>query len=188
MAEAALRRDAFDGLAPIIIKNRLTLEPATPAARYVLRGPDSVAAALGTAFGVPLPTAINTTAAAEGRAAFRLGPDEWLLLAEGEDGPGLAERLGAAAGAAHSLVAVGHRNTGLTVSGKNAVDVLSTGVMLDLDLAAFPVGMATRTLFTKAEIVLWRRAPDSFHVELWRSFAPYFHGLMSEAAREFMRS
>ena len=80
-----------------------------------------------------------------------------------------------------------HRNVGLTVTGALAADILSTGVMLDLDPAAFPVGMATRTLFVKAEIVLWRKGPQAFHIEVWRSFAPYLHGLMGEAAREFIK-
>jgi sarcosine oxidase subunit gamma len=187
MAEAALRRDAFDGLAPIIIKNRLTVEPAMPAERWSLRGPEAAAVAIGAAFGLALPTAINRATADETRVAMRLGPDEWLLLAR------IGEDAGAALAAATppepcSLVAVGHRNTGLTVSGASAADVLSSGIMLDLDLAAFPVGMATRTLFVKAEVVLWRTAPDSFHIEVWRSFAPYLHGLLGEAAREFQRS
>ena len=51
------------------------------------------------------------------------------------------------------------------------------------DLKAFPIGMATRTMFDKAEIVLWRRAATTFHVEVWRSFAPYLAGSLAEAAR-----
>ena len=51
--------------------------------------------------------------------------------------------------------------SGSTVTGALAADILSTGVMLDLDPAAFPVGMATRTLFVKAEIVLWRTRPPA---------------------------
>jgi sarcosine oxidase subunit gamma len=187
MAEAALRRDAFDGLAPLIIKNRLTVEPALPAERWSLRGPETAAAAVGAVFGLVLPTAINRATAGDGRVAMRLGPDEWLLIASGEE-TDLGERLQAAPAEPCSLVAVGHRNTGLTVSGAMATEVLSSGVMLDLDPAAFPVGMATRTLFAKAEIVLWRQAEDSFHIEVWRSFAPYLHGLIDEAAREHQRS
>ena len=56
---------------------------------------------------------------------------------------------------------------------------------LDLDQAAFPVGMCTRTLFGKAEIVLWRKADDAFRVEVWRSFAPYVLGCLGEACREY---
>ena len=50
-------------------------------------------------------------------------------------------------------------------------------------LAAFPVGMATRTLYDKAEIVLWRRGETTFHVEVWRSFAPHVAASLAEAAR-----
>jgi sarcosine oxidase, subunit gamma len=85
-------------------------------------------------------------------------------------------------------VDVSHRNLGLRVSGTLATEVLSSGVMLDLDVEAFPVDTATRTLFTKAEIVLWRRAPDLFHVEVWRSFAVYLRALLAEAAREYART
>jgi sarcosine oxidase, subunit gamma len=47
------------------------------------------------------------------------------------------------------------------------------------------VGMATRTLLGKAEIVLWRQAVDRFQIDVWRSFAPYVREFLSEAAREF---
>ena len=42
---------------------------------------------------------------------------------------------------------------------------------------------ATRTLYEKAEIVLRRRAQTSFHVEVWRSFAPHVVASLAEAAR-----
>ena len=54
----------------------------------------------------------------------------------------------------------------------------------EADCAHFPVGMATRTLFEKAEIVLWRIAPDSFHLEVWRSFAPYVWDLLDTVRKE----
>jgi sarcosine oxidase subunit gamma len=56
--------------------------------------------------------------------------------------------------------------------------------LLDLHLSAFPVGMATRTIYSKADIVLWRTAADTFHVELWRSFVPFVWGLLEEASHE----
>ena len=43
--------------------------------------------------------------------------------------------------------------------------------------------MATRTLFDKVEIVLWRRAEATFHVDIWRSFAPFLAASLAEAAR-----
>jgi sarcosine oxidase subunit gamma len=45
--------------------------------------------------------------------------------------------------------------------------------------------MCTRTVLAKAEIVLWRTAAQSFHVEAWRSFLPYVWAFLAEAAREF---
>jgi sarcosine oxidase gamma subunit len=33
--------------------------------------------------------------------------------------------------------------------------------------------------------VLWRTRPDAFHLEVWRSFAGYVVGILSEMALEF---
>ncbi|ADZ70374.1 Sarcosine oxidase, gamma subunit [Polymorphum gilvum SL003B-26A1] len=55
---------------------------------------------------------------------------------------------------------------------------------IDLDPAAFPPGTATRTLFHKAEIVLWRTDEDVFVLEAWRTFLPYVEGLLADAALE----
>jgi sarcosine oxidase, subunit gamma len=63
--------------------------------------------------------------------------------------------------------------------------LLNAGCPLDLDLSAFPVGMCTRTVLAKAEIVLWRTSQDVFHVEVWRSFADYVSRFLAEVAREF---
>ena len=60
---------------------------------------------------------------------------------------------------------------------------LSAGCPLDLSDGAFPVGMATRTMLAKCEIVLWRRDPQRYHVEIWRSFADYAANFLAEAAR-----
>ena len=128
----------------------------------------------------------NSAAAGEGekRAALWLGPDEWLLIADGADAAAIGEVLESVLeGTAHSLVDVSHRQIGLIASGPAAARVLNAGCPLDLDLKAFPVGFATRTLFDKAEIVLWRRAQATFHVEVWRSFAPYLAASLAEAAR-----
>jgi sarcosine oxidase, subunit gamma len=55
-------------------------------------------------------------------------------------------------------------------------------VMLDLDLAVFPVNACARTLFGKAEIVLWRCGDHQFRIEVWRSFAQYVADMLAEAA------
>jgi sarcosine oxidase, subunit gamma len=117
------------------------------------------------------------------RSALWLGPDEWLVI--DEDG---ADLMGACAGirALHSAVDVSHRNVGILLDGPHSEAMLSAGCPQDLSLAAFPVGSATRTVLGKVEIVLLRSAPDSFRVEVWRSFSDYAFTLLVEASREIL--
>jgi sarcosine oxidase subunit gamma len=69
--------------------------------------------------------------------------------------------------------------------GSAVTDVLNAGCPLDLDAAEFPVGMCTRTVLAKSEIVLWRRGVDSFRLEVARSFTPYVRAFLMEAARDY---
>lgn len=158
---------------------------AATASRFIFRGGDAAVATAGAAFGTPLPLQPCSSSQSVNRIALWLGPDEWLLIAprsEGElVGSVLAKALG---GVPHALVDVGDRNGALIVSGQAVEDVLSAGCPLDLDQAAFPVGMCTRTLFAKAEIVLWRTAATEFRVEVARSFLPYVEGVLALAVRD----
>jgi sarcosine oxidase subunit gamma len=155
-----------------------------PAARFTLRGGPDVAAAAGRALDLALPlTACRAVSAGE-RAALWLGPDEWLLLAPEGAAIELEAGLSAALGAlSHSLVDVSHRQTALEVHGAQAETLLAAGCPLDLDAGAFPVGMCTRSMLAKAEIVLWRTGGELFRIEVWRSFAAYLSRFLAEAAR-----
>lgn len=156
---------------------------APPMGRLVLRGDAAVAAAAGAAFGMAIPARPLAAAQAGPRAALWLGPDEWLLLAPAAELAGIVRSLETAlAQLPHSLVDVSHRQVGLLLAGRLAARVLSSGCPLDLSPRAFPVGMAARTLFHKAEIVLWRQA-EGFHLEVWRSFAPYVAGHLAAARK-----
>jgi sarcosine oxidase subunit gamma len=176
-----MRRGPLDGMA-LPDDPAFSIQVAPPSARALLRaGPDLVAAA-APVLGLALPTTPNSVArdAAGERMAIWLGPDEWLLLAP--PNAALPSALDATlATVPHSLVDVSHRQVALTVEGQLVARVLSAGCPLDLRLPAFPVGMATRTIFAKTEIVLWRQAEAHFHVEVWRSFAPYLVGHLREA-------
>lgn len=139
-------------------------------ARFILRGDLA-----GLAYGPALPSQINQANGDETRAALKLGPDEWLLLACDEGVASLEQKFASFVGA---VVDVTHRQIGLLLEGSQAAEFLNAAVPLDLSLAAFPVGMATRTIFDKCDIVLWRTEPQKFHIEVWRSFAPYVEGLL----------
>ena len=162
-----------------------TVANAHPACRWVLRCAAAVTPAISPALGFPLPATINTATTAGERAALMLGPDEWLLLAPEADGAAVDAAIAAAlSGSPHSLVDVSHRQLALVLEGSRVERVLNAGVPLDVDVAAFPVGTATRTLFDKAEIVLWRTAPDAFRIETGRSLLPYLRAMLAEALAE----
>lgn len=150
-------------------------------AHHVLRGRLEALSAAEGALGFALPREACRSASLNGTHALWLGPDEWLLLSAPE--AGLGDRLEAAMGAhPHSLVEVSDRQIGLVVGGPEAEAVLSVGCPLDLDQAAFPVGMCTRTVLSKAEIVLWRTGPETFHLEVWRSFGAYLRAFLTASA------
>ncbi len=155
-----------------------------PATRFIFRGGEAARLACSTAFDTRLPRVLGTAGEGDERTAFWLGPDEWLLIVDGVDPEIMAAEIGATLGPTpHSLVDVSHRQVGLDVGGAIAARALSAGCPLDLRVTAFPVGMASRTIFDKAEIVVWRREETTFRVEVWRSFAPYLVAALTEAAR-----
>ena len=165
------------------------LRTLAPATRFVLQGGPAARAAAGAAFGVALPENPCRANVSGSRAALWLGPDEQLLLAPAEDTQILAVALETAlTGIAHSLVDVSQRQLALQVSGPHASAILSTGCPLDLDPVAFPPGMCTRTLFGKADIIIWRTGAAEYHLEVWRSFAGYVLELLQEASQDFAAS
>ena len=163
---------------------RNPLRMLEPAARFILQGGPAARAAAGQAFGVALPEVACRANSAGGRSALWLGPDEYLLLAT----EGAAERVAAEleialSGVSHSLVDVSDRQVAIALTGPAAREILCQGCPLDLDPAEFTAGMCTRTIFAKAEVVLWRRSAEEYHLEVGRSFSGYVLGWMQESIR-----
>jgi sarcosine oxidase, subunit gamma len=180
---AASRRSVFAELS--LSEGATRIRPLPPSARFNFRGRGEVVDVASAAFGIALPREACRAEAAGSRAALWLGPDEWLLLADPEDGPAIEAKLEAAlAGQRHSVVDVSHRNTAFALTGPGAAAALNAGCPLDLDISSFPIGMCTRTIFGKAEIVLWRTDTERFHVEVWRSFASYVIQYLEEVLAE----
>jgi sarcosine oxidase, subunit gamma len=199
MATPQVRTKAIRHTARVV--GSMLVRALPPATRYVLRGGPAVMRAAGEALGLTLSETVCRAATMAysqapadsndpedarhgGLAALWLGPDEQLLLAPKTSDIGAA-LLPALRDLPHSLVDVSHRQIAFEVSGPRATLLLNAGCPLDLDLSAFPVGMCTRTVLAKAEIVLWRTSQDVFHVEVWRSFADYVSRFLAEVAREF---
>lgn len=156
------------------------------AARLVFRSREGGSGHAGRAFACGLPREPGRFVSAAGRIAVWLGPDEWLLIAPGEEAAPIAAAIEAETAAIpHSLVDVGHRSVGIEVAGPAAAAVINAGCPLDLSLEAFPVGSGTRTILAKAEIVLLRTGPETFQIDVWRSFSAYLWQYLEEARREF---
>lgn len=182
--EQAVEHRADAGLVLPVATGVAGTRSAPVIGRLSIRCAIGVAQRIGADIGLDLASDINRATTAPGTAALRLGPDEWLLLAEREADPWLAARIGSVAGGAPiAVIDVTHRTAGLVLEGPRVEDVLASGCPLPLDLAGFPVGRATRTLMAKAEVVLWRRGPETFHIEVARSVLPYTIQFLAEAIR-----
>lgn len=152
--------------------------------RHILRCREGAIEKASAVLELSLPRTACRSASGDGLHALWLGPDEWLVLATGAAASKMSQagkRLSDLGGA---FVDVSHRQVAITLDGPEAEIWLATGCPLDLATGAFPVGTCARTLFHKAEIIVWRTGPESFHLEVWRSFAPYVEALLSEAVQE----
>ena len=161
--------------------NGTTLSPVEPRERISLRADEKTANSLTKVLGMDLPVKPGGSVSKGNKTALWIGPDEWLLI--GPNDGGMATSLAKAGKQVFSAADICHRNTAIIVSGPNAVATLNSGCPRDLSLEAFPVKSCSRTVYGKAEIILWRTGKQEFHVECWRSFSDYVWKYLVDAAR-----
>jgi sarcosine oxidase, subunit gamma len=170
---------------PVLLESGSYWRPEPPRARFSLRVDLGATAARAT---TELPLA-TTPCRAHQRgewSALWLGPDEQLLIGPEDGAPAFAAAVAETLrGLNYSLVDIGHRQGALELTGPYAVALINSACPLDLRDAAAPVGFCSRTVFAKAEVVLWRRAEERWQLQAWRSFMPYVSGLLALAAREY---
>ncbi|MGB7335746.1 MAG: sarcosine oxidase subunit gamma [Salaquimonas sp.] len=176
---SAKRAEPLDGR--IFATNGISLVPAKPATRLVLRVRSEGLAEAKKLLGFALPTKPKTSAAKGELQCLWIGPDEWLVI--DEEASKLPAKFAKAGNRKLSAVEVSHRNTAILVSGPNAVVALNSGCPQDLTLSAFPVGAASRTILGKAEVILYRTGETEFRVEVWRSFSDYAWKYLVDAAK-----
>jgi sarcosine oxidase, subunit gamma len=113
-----------------------------------------------------------------------LGPDEWLMMSDSIDGPGLHGAVAAPA-REHGIAAadVSQGLAGLRLGGVAAPDVLSMGCGLDLHAKSFPVGSATRTRFAQLPVVIECTSSEPrYEIFVGASYLPYLQAWIEEAA------
>lgn len=183
MAEAGVRLQRQSVLPDAIRLADVQCRIVGPLARFVLRGDALGVRRVSDLLETSVPAVMRAVSAGE-RTILWQGPDEFLILAPDADRTAMHAQIAAVLkDHPHSLVDVSQRNVALGLEGAAIEPLLATGIMLDLCEAEFPVGMVTRTLFGKADVTLWRQATDRFHLEVWRSFAPYVLGLLQAGSR-----
>ncbi|ODN69413.1 sarcosine oxidase subunit gamma [Methylobrevis pamukkalensis] len=185
---STMRTPAIEALVTASPASHLAaLTALPPRTRFSFRGRPAAVTAFGTVLGFDLPQVACRFAEDGARRALWLGPDEWLVTLPDREATAFAGAAATAlAGLPSSLVDVSQRSLALAVSGPMAARIINAGCPLDLSPDAFPVGMCTRTLLGKAEIVLSRTDEARFEIDVWRSFADYVWRLLEEARREFV--
>jgi len=162
---------------------QVRLTALAPTTRLQVRAGPAAATSVGLASGVLLGSAPCRSVVSRDRAALWLGPDEWLVLAPESEAALAGVDTG---GHPASIVDVSHRHASIEIAGSRAAWCLNAFCALDLGITAFPVGMCTRTLLGKAEIVLWRLGHETFHIETARSLGPYVWACLEEGRLEFL--
>ncbi len=157
------------------------LKPVTARTRISLRAGSDEIDAINKVLKLDLPTKPKTSTQSGKRIAMWLGPDEWLIIDDPQSGlDKIPEDL---TGILCSAVDISHRNTAISVTGTKASLAINAGCPQDISPQAFPVNACARTILGKSEIILWRTANDSFHVECWRSFSQYVWKFLVDAAK-----
>jgi sarcosine oxidase, subunit gamma len=104
--------------------------------------------------GVSLPLAPNRVAATGSVRALWLGPDEWLVVAEG-DAPDLLPRLERAVMDRRASISdLSSSRTIVEIGGSAARDLLASGCGLDLHPRAFRPDQCAQTLLARVPVIL----------------------------------
>ena len=129
---------------------------------------------LESVLGQSLPIEPNSVSYGNHRICW-LGPDEWLLLGQGDDAaPPLAELEAAISTRSVALNDVSGGQVVLRVSGAAVIDLFSKGCPLDFLETQFPPGTCAQSSLGKAAALFIRaESGSSFDVVVRRSFLSY---------------
>lgn len=114
------------------------------------------------------------------------GPNQWLAVAERENGRDLEAELKEQLAGIASVVDQSDGRVVVRISGPRARDVLAKGVPIDLHPRAFKPGDVAITHASHIGIILWQTddAP-TYEAALFRSYADSFAHWLFESAAEY---
>ena len=146
---------------------------------------EALATAMRAAFGLELPPPGHSAIAGD-LIALWLQPDAWMLM--GRDESSLAGTVKAACGDVGSVVDQSHGRAVLSISGRDARDVLARLCRIDLHPHAFTTGRVAVTPIAELACLLFQRdaVPSfdvpSFDVIVSSSYAGWFVDALTHAA------
>jgi len=161
-------------------------ETLTMASFAAARGKDgALREAIRAAYGADLPNGSGRVDG-NGIAFVWAGPDQWLAIAEREQGRDLEVELkGKLAGIA-SVVDQSDGRVVVRISGARARDVLVKGVPIDLHPRAFKPGSVAITHASHIGIILWQiDDTPTYEAAMFRSYADSFAHWLFESAAEY---
>jgi sarcosine oxidase subunit gamma len=155
---------------------RLGAREAELQAQVSLRAAGEVATELD------LPTEANTWSRVGEREALWLGPDEWLVVSEGEPAETIVHDLETRlSGQPASVVGVSAARAVIELTGRGRFDVLSAGCGLDLHPRSWRLGMCAQTILARVGVLLQER-DEATRVFLRPSYAGYLVTWLAQAA------
>lgn len=135
--------------------------------------------------GMALPGEPGTWNHADRSRAYWLGPDEWLLVVEGEDGLAIERRLRDALDGRFSVADVTGAQVQFELSGPEVGTVLRKSSPYDFHTRNFPPGRCAQTVFAKATALVAAREEGAFDIIFRRSYADYLMKWLADAAAEY---
>ena len=183
----AERRSALAHLTPVIPDEvRVRLSESRPGSLLqVAAWPDTLAtveAVIAELLGLGVPP-LGTAVADPNLTIAAIAPGRFLIAGIAPD---LAPRLEAALPSEEAAVTdLSHGRAILRLQGSAAAELLARGVALDLHPAAFPPGRVAQTAIHHIDVLLHRRAADSFDLWALRGFAEALAEWLVDAGLEF---
>jgi sarcosine oxidase subunit gamma len=168
--------------------NGLLIREAPLATHLNLRGNPEDAGfprAIESVLGLPLPIQACTSSRKGDMALFWLGPDEWLLLAQGSDAGDLEAALREGLPGHVAIVDVSGGQTLVNLGGTGVATVLKKSSPYDFHPSNFGAGRCVQTTFAKATALVASCEDGSVDLVIRRSFADYLARWLLDAGAEF---
>ena len=145
---------------------------------------ESINAAVKSVIGVGLPSTLQS-AHSEDKTIYWISPDEWLLVCPGDVAFDLEKELRSAVNGHFAIVNVSGGQTVLTLSGKNAREVLMKSTPYDVSDQNFPVGKVVTSSLAKSQAIICRKSDTTWELVIRRTFADYLWLWLQRSIEEY---